>query len=68
LLEGQYKNPVRVIGFNPVECWSQDASEEVAQELRRRCDLQQTEVPASIQDFVEQHERYDRQQLTLRLV
>jgi hypothetical protein len=68
LLEGQYKDPVRVIGFNPMEGWSQDVSEDVAQELRRRCDLQLTEVPASIQDFVEQHERYDRQQLTLRLV
>jgi hypothetical protein len=32
------------------------------------CDLQLREVPPSIQDFVEQHERYDRQQLSLRLV
>jgi hypothetical protein len=68
LLEGQYSNPVRVIGFNPAEGWSQDVSEHVAQELRRRSDLQLTDVPSSIQDFVERHERYDRQQLTLRLV
>jgi hypothetical protein len=68
LLEGQYSNPVRVIGFNPEEGWSQDVSEHVAQELRRRSDLQLTDVPSSIQDFVERHERYDRQQLTLRLV
>jgi hypothetical protein len=68
MLSGQYNDPVRVIGFNPSEGWSQDVSEDVAQELRRRCDLQLTDVPSSIQDFVEQHERYDRQQLTLRLV
>jgi len=68
LLEGQYANPVGVFGFNPMEGWSQDVSEDVAQEIRRRCDLQLTDVPSSIQDFVERHERYDRQQLTLRLV
>jgi hypothetical protein len=68
LLSGQYKNPVMVISFNTAERWSQDVSEDVAQEIRRRCDLQLTDVPLSIQDFVERHERYDRQQLTLRLV
>jgi hypothetical protein len=68
LLDGQYNNPVRVIAFNTAEGWSQDVSEDIAQDLRRRCDLQQSDVPTSIQDFVEQHERYDRQQLTLRLV
>ena len=40
LLEGQYSNPIRVVAFNTPEGWSQDASEDVAQELRRRCDLQ----------------------------
>src|ERR1700733_10980000 len=40
LLEGQYKNPIRVVAFNTAEGWSQDASEDIAQELRRRCDLQ----------------------------
>jgi hypothetical protein len=60
LLEGQYRNPVRVISFNTAEGWSQDV------ELRRRCDLQLRDVPSSIQDFVERHDRLDRQ-LTLRL-
>ena len=68
LLDGHYNNPVRVVAFNTAEGWSQDVSEDIAQELRRRCDLQLSDVPTSIQDFVEQHERYDRQQLTLRLV
>jgi len=40
LLEGQYKNPVRVVGFNTAESWSEDVSTDVALELRRRCDLQ----------------------------
>jgi hypothetical protein len=39
LLDGQYKNPIRVIGFNTAEGWSQDVSADVADELRRRCHL-----------------------------
>lgn len=68
LLEGQYKNPVRVFAFNTVEGWSQDVSTNVARELRRRCDLQLRDVPSSIVDFVGCHESHGRQQLTLRLV
>jgi hypothetical protein len=34
LLEGQYKNPIRVVAFNTVEKWSQDVSADVAHELR----------------------------------
>ena len=68
LLTGQYKDPLRVIAFNTAEHWAEDVSEDVAQELRRRCDLQLRDVPSGIQDFVERHERYDRQQLSLRLV
>ena len=66
LLEGQYHNPVRVVAFNTFEGWSQDVSSDIAQELRRRCDLQLRDVPSSIQDFVERFDRIDRQ-LTLRL-
>ena len=36
LLTGQYSDPVRVIAFNTVKRWSQDVSEDVAHELRRR--------------------------------
>jgi hypothetical protein len=61
LLEGQYHNPVRVVGFNTAEGWSRDVSVGVADELRRRCDLQLREVPENIQEFVERHEsRIDR--------
>jgi hypothetical protein len=66
LLEGQYKNPVRIVAFNTAEKWSQDVSGDVAQELRRRCDLQLRDVPFYLQDFVDQHEgRFHDSQLPL---
>jgi hypothetical protein len=68
LLTGQYNDSIRVVAFNPTEGWSQDVSEDVAQKVRRRCDLQLRDVPSSIQDFVERHEGHDRHQLSLRLV
>ena len=67
LLEGQYNNPVRVVGFNTAQGWAKDVSEEVANELRHRCDLQMTEVPPNLQEFVERHENRERTQLSLRL-
>jgi hypothetical protein len=33
LLTVQYEQPLRVVAFNPVERWSRDASEEIAEEL-----------------------------------
>jgi hypothetical protein len=47
LLTGQYHDPVRIIAFNIAERWSQDVSEDVAHELRRRCDLQLRELPSA---------------------
>ena len=62
--EGQYQNPVRVIGFNTSEKWSEDVSADVAHELRRRCDLQLRDVP--FYEFVERYEgRYHVIQLPL---
>jgi hypothetical protein len=66
LLEGRYKNPIGIFCFNTAEGWSRDVSEDIARELRQRCDLQLRDLPSSIQDFVERHEGNDRQ-LTLRL-
>jgi hypothetical protein len=68
LLSGQYNNPIRVVAFDTAERWSEDVSQDVAHELRRRCDLQLRDVPSSIQDFVERHEAHDYRQLALRLV
>ncbi len=56
LLQGQYKNPSRVVSFNTAEKWSQDASGDIAQELRRRCDLQLRDIPFFLQDFVDRYE------------
>src|ERR1700682_1059253 len=56
LLEGQYKSPIRVVSFNTAQHWSQDVSADVAQELRRRCDLQQRDIPFFLQDFVDRYE------------
>lgn len=68
LLDGQYNNPIRVVAFNTAECWSADVSEDVADELRRRCDLQMRELPSSISDFVERSETRTGRQLMLRLI
>ena len=66
LLDGQYKNPSRVVGFNTSEGWSQDVSADVAKELRRRCDLQLRDIPFFLQDFVDRYEgRYRDFQLPL---
>ena len=62
-LDGQYNNPVRVVGvgFNTSDGWARDVSEEIADEIRRCCDL-------LMRDPLERHERRDSRQLTLRLV
>jgi hypothetical protein len=65
LLDGQFSGPVRVVSFNTGEGWSRDISADVAEELRRRCELEAREVPRSIELFA-RHESEHRQ-LTLRL-
>jgi hypothetical protein len=68
LLAGQYGNPIGVFAFNAVEGCSRDVSEDVAQELRRRCGLERRELPEGIRDFVERHDGDESaRQLALRL-
>ena len=55
LLNGQYSNPVRVVGFNTAEGWSRDVSEDVARELRQRCADQDRELPDFLHEFVERY-------------
>jgi hypothetical protein len=55
LLEGQYSNPVRVIGFNTAEGWSRDVSEDIGRELRQRCANQDRELPEFLHEFVERY-------------
>jgi hypothetical protein len=66
LLDGQYSNPVRVVGFNTAEGWSRDVSEDVADELRQRCAEQMRDVPDCLQEFLDRHGgRYHAVQLPL---
>jgi hypothetical protein len=51
LLDDQYSNPVRVIGFNIAEGWVRDVSEDIARQLRQRAADQGREPSARIQDF-----------------
>jgi hypothetical protein len=65
MLEGQYSDPVRVVGFNTAEGWSRDISEDVAQEIRYRCDRLGVGVLPELEGFMERHEIRDRAQLRL---
>jgi hypothetical protein len=66
LLDGQYRNPVRVVAFNTAERWSEDVSEDIAREIMRRVELAGGELSGSLADFVDEHVGRERQ-LTLRL-
>jgi hypothetical protein len=55
LLDGQYSNPVRVVGFNTAEGWSRDVSEDVANILLQRCAEQGRDLPSCLEGFVEWH-------------
>jgi hypothetical protein len=52
-LTGQFDQPLRVVVFNPVERWSRDATEEIAEELDRRISTEGREVSQALQEFVE---------------
>jgi hypothetical protein len=60
LLDGQFSEPVRVVSFNTGEGWSRDISANVAEELRRRCELEAREVPPSLAGFFARHETLPR--------
>jgi hypothetical protein len=55
LRAGQYSNPVLVIAINTAESWSRDVSEEMADEIARRCSMDGFDVPPFLQDFVDRH-------------
>jgi hypothetical protein len=67
LLSGQYKKPIGIFCFNAAEGWPRDVSEDIAHELRRRCDLEDRDLPENIRDFVVRHAGNSPRQLTLRL-
>jgi hypothetical protein len=65
-VSSQSDDPVRVVAFNTSEHWSEDASEDVAREIRRRLDLVGGALPALLAAFGDSRVGPDRQ-LTLRL-
>lgn len=68
LISGHYKNPSQVVSFNTAEGWARDVSGDVADELRRRFDLQDSDVPFGLQAFVARYlSRYHDIQLPLPL-
>ncbi|MBR0972302.1 hypothetical protein [Bradyrhizobium japonicum] len=68
LISGEYKRPTRVIAFNTGEHWSEDVSEDVARKIQSRCNLQLTDVPSHLQEFVDRYAVLDTRQFSLRLV
>jgi hypothetical protein len=56
LVEGQYRQPVRIVAFNTAEGWSRDVTMDIADELRRRY-IEFGEVPDPILDFMEANRR-----------
>ena len=55
MMEGQYKHPMRVVGFNTSEGWSRDVSEDVAWEVVERLRSEGKAIPASTRDFLTFH-------------
>ena len=53
LLTGQYDNVLRVVAFNPVEGWSRDASEDVANALEQHIAAEGREISEAMRDFIE---------------
>ena len=68
LIAGEYRRPIKVVAFNTAERWSEDVSEDVAREIQQRCNLQLSDVPSHIQEFVDRHAAQDSRQFSLRLV
>ena len=67
LLDGQYKDPARIVVFNTAEGWSRDVSAELADEIAQSCGLDGFNVPPFLQDFVARHATTPLMQLPLPL-
>ena len=66
LLTGQYDNVLRVVAFNPIEGWSRDASEDIANALDQHIAAEGRKISDAMRDFIEgQTGRKVGQQLSL---
>lgn len=57
IMSGQVEEVERVIAFNPAECWSRDATEDIAIAIANR--VGQGPIRASVRDFIEAHAGLD---------
>ncbi|MBK3659750.1 hypothetical protein JJE66_00580 [Bradyrhizobium diazoefficiens] len=55
LVAGCFNDPIKVISFNTLEHWMKDISNEIAGEIRARCDIDGVTLPDYLSDFVESH-------------
>jgi hypothetical protein len=55
LMSGEFSEPVRVVAFNTRQHWADDVSRQIAEEIRRRCDIAGEPVPEHIREFVEDY-------------
>jgi hypothetical protein len=67
LVDGQYRNPVRIVAFNTAEGWARDVSAELSDEIVYRCGIDGFDVPPSLQNFVAEHATARPLQLPLPL-
>jgi len=57
IMNGQVDDIERIIAFNPAECWSRDATEDIAIEIANR--LGQRPIRPALRDFIEAHAGLD---------
>jgi hypothetical protein len=55
LFAGCFSDPVDIFAFNTLEHWVKDISAEIAAEIRSRCDIDGTDLPDHLTDFVDDH-------------
>ena len=67
LVDGQYRNPARVVAFNTAQGWSRDVSVEIADLIAQRCARDGFDVPPSLEGFVDRHGTLRPAQLHLPL-
>jgi hypothetical protein len=67
LMDGQYRQPVRVISFNTAEGWSRDVTEEIAESVTEDCARSGQDMPAALESFVDQYRMPWPEQLALPL-
>ncbi len=55
MMTGQYRDPLRVVGFNTSGGWSRDVSEDVAWEILKRLRMEGKSIPSETRRFLEWH-------------